>query len=317
MTRTVLHEHLDGCLLPGTLLELANARGVSLGVDDEDGLRKLLSLGVKGSLAAYLRCFAMTTAVLQDVAALERVAFEHGEQMLAEGVTRAEVRFAPQLHGEEMHRSVEAVWRGLERSTRGTEMRAGVLVCGIRESDPMIVERAAQVACEMRGVVVGFDLAGMELGHLASAHRSALALVREGGLPLTLHAGEADGVASIRDALEMGATRLGHGVRLVEDIWLEDGEVVLGEVAQAVLDEQVVLEVCVSSNLDTRVFASLTEHPVLRLMRLGFAVTLQTDNRLMSQTTLEREEALVLSLGATAQEIEAMRATAAVASFVS
>lgn len=314
--RAALHEHLDGCVLPSTLLELAAKRGVSLGVSDERELLAMIAAGVRGSLDAYLRCFAMTTAVLQDERALERVAFEHAEQLMAEGVTLAEVRFAPQLHGDSMHRSVEAVWRGLERATVGTEMRAGVVVCGIRESAPAIVRRAAEVACEMHGAVVGFDLAGMEVGHLPSEHREALELVRAHGVPLTLHAGEAAGVESVREAIAMGAVRLGHGVRVIEDVTVENGAMVLGEVAGEVLRRGVVLEVCVSSNLDTHVVQRLEEHPVLSLMRAGFAVTLQTDNRLMSRTTLAREEGLVMSLGASAAEIQATREAGLAASFV-
>lgn len=316
--RAALHEHLDGCLHPRTLLELASRKGVSLGVGDEDALRAMLKERAQGSLEAYLSTFRLTVGVLEDEQSLERVAYEHIEQLLDEGVGVAEIRFAPKIVGPSMHRAIEAVWRGMERGMAGTSMRGGIIVCAMREEGPEGSLEVARVASYLRGAVVGFDLAGMERGHRASKHQSAIETALEAGLGLALHAGEADGIESVRDAMEMGAVRLGHGVALGRGLRRseETGEYVLSETAQMALDRGVVLEVCVSSNVDTRAVESVESHPVVDLIRAGFRVSLQTDNRLMSGVTMGYEEALVRGLGASEEEILQSRAAGLSATFV-
>lgn len=317
--RAALHEHLDGCLLPGTLLELSGKMGFSLGVDDDASLEGFLRKAARGSLQEYLSVFKATTRVLRDEDSLERVAYEHVEQMLEDDVVVGEIRFAPSLVGggrARMERSIEAVWRGMERGMRGTGMRGGVVVCAMRDDSVSEAEEVARAAVRMSGAVVGFDLAGAERGWRASRLKGAVEVAVAGGLGVTVHAGEADGVEAVRDALLVGAMRVGHGVSLRDDIRYENGEAVLGEVAADIVHRRIPVEVCISSNIHTRAVESLEEHPVLDFVRAGVRVTLQTDNRLVSMTTIREEEARAKEVGLSEEEIAACREVGVQASFV-
>jgi adenosine deaminase len=231
----------------------------------------------------------------------------------------AEIRFAPSLHlqrGMSRREVIEAVAAGLGEGERATGMPARVIVDAMRhESDSLEV---AEAAAEFAGrIVVGFDLAGPEAGYPASLHRPALEQAREAGLRLTIHAGEADGPSSIADALDCGAERLGHGVRVVDDVAFRDGEIVdLGPVARRVHREGIPLEVCPSSNVHTRAVPSIDAHPAAALLRAGFAVTLNTDNRLMSRTSMTHEfEIAQQELGMSFGDLHAVTRQAVEAAF--
>lgn len=292
LPKVVLHDHLDGGLRPQTLLELASAAGYPLPASGAEGLASWIHQGESGSLAGYLEAFRHTVAVMQTPDAIRRVAEEAVIDHAASGVVYAELRFAPLLltagglTGEEVvAAAVEGVRRGMAAS--GIEVR--IIIDALRQFD-----RSGEVAklavASVADLVVGFDIAGPEAGNPIGDHAEACAEAIAGGLHLTLHAGEADGVASISAALDLGAERIGHGVRIIDDAEVARGEIVaLGPVAQRVHGEQVPLELSVQSNVDTGACAGPEGHPVGMLHRAGFAVTLNTDNRLMSQTSMTHE----------------------------
>ncbi|MFP4636029.1 MAG: adenosine deaminase [Nitriliruptoraceae bacterium] len=280
--KAVLHDHLDGGLRVATVRELAAQVGHTLPVDDEAALARWFYQGDGGTdLVRYLAAFEHTVAVLQTEAALVRTTREAVEDLAADGVVYAELRYAPELStqdGLSLDAVFDALGEGLADAPEAVETR--LLACIMRQEDRGEEVVAAALRARERGVpVVGVDLAGPEAGFPASRHAAALRTAVDGGLHLTLHAGEADGPRSIADALDAGAERLGHGVRIVEDI-AADGT--LGSVAARVHDQQVVLEVCPTSNVHTGLCDDVASHPIGRLRELGFAVTVSPDNRLMS-----------------------------------
>lgn len=285
LPKTDLHVHLDGSLRLDTLIELARDQGVELPTWDREGVFELVYAGeVCNSLDDYLKAFETTTSVLQTEEALERAAFELAEDNWREGVRYVEVRYAPILHTQRGLRHadvVEAVLRGLRRGEREYGIRYGLLVCGIRtmsaESSLRVAELA--VAFKNRGVV-GFDLAGSEVGNPAKDHREAFQRILDNNINCTAHAGEAFGPESIHQALhKCGAHRIGHGTRLRED----------GDLLNYVNDHRIPLEVCPSSNLQTKVVESLETHPVDFYVDYGLRVTINTDNRLITHTTVTDE----------------------------
>jgi len=285
LPKTDLHCHLDGSLRLSTILDLAQQQGVKLPADDEDGLRKALHMGeVCEDLVAYLKAFDITCSVLQTEDALERAAYELAEDAAAENVWHLEVRYAPVLHtrgGLPLGRIVEAVLRGLHRAERDFGLTTGVILCGIRNIDPRISYRLAElaVAYKSRGVVA-FDLAGGEDGNPAKDHKDSFRLVLDNHMSCTVHAGEAYGPESIKQALHYcGAHRIGHGTRLSED----------GGLLTYVTDHRIPLEVCLSSNLQTSVVHNLAEHPLRLYFDVGVRVSLNTDNRLITDTTVTDE----------------------------
>ena len=329
LPKVLLHDHLDGGLRAQTLVELAVAAGYDgLFASDAGVLAKEMARAAKGSdLVGYLKSFQHTTAVMQSAEALYRVAYECVEDLVADGVRYAEVRFAPELHclgGLDVDDVCAAVLSGFASAVKDAPVAIDVrgILCAMRNgTSSEAVARAAVRWCDSG--VVGFDLAGPEAGFAPSLHQEAFDLVLAHNFYSTIHAGEAFGVASIHEALaKCGAARLGHGVRLIDDLYvkaasgngrnqttnswsstalverLQRGEYIaadevrLGRLAQAVLDRRVCLEICVSSNLHTGVVDRVEAHPVDLLMRLGFRVTLNTDNRLMSETTLSSELAI-------------------------
>lgn len=296
LPKVLLHDHLDGGLRPETVLELAEQAGYeSLPATDLEGLADWFDQSGSGSLPRYLEAFRHTVAVLQTADAIERVAYEAVLDLAADGVVYAETRFAPSLltaGGLDRHRVVEAALAGLEQGQDETGTVARLIIDAMRQDDD--ADEVAEVALRFRHRgVVAFDLAGPELGYPADRHLSACRMVREAGLGLTLHAGEADGPHSIWVALQRcGAHRIGHGVRIVEDIKRLEGEIAeLGRLASYVRDRRIPLEVCLTSNLHTGGWTA-DQHPVGALHRAGFAVTLNTDNRLMSATSMTQEFAL-------------------------
>ncbi len=285
LPKTDLHCHLDGSLRLSTILELAAEHGVALDATDEESLARSIHMGeVCDSLVDYLKAVDITCSVLQTEAALERAAYELAEDAARENVWHLEVRYAPILHtrkGLSLARIVDAVLRGLRQAERDFDISTGVIVCGIRNIDPSESFRLAElaVAYKSRGVVA-FDLAGGEAGNPAKDHASSFALVLANNMSTTVHAGEAYGPESIAQALHFcGAHRIGHGTRLAED----------GDLLTYVTDHRVPLEICLSSNLQTSVVRDLRHHPLRLFYDLGVRVSLNTDNRLITDTTVTDE----------------------------
>ena len=294
--KVLLHDHLDGGLRPQTVLELADAHGYTdLPAKDPDDLEHWFrDAADSGSLVQYLETFAHTVGVMQHPDAIHRVARECALDLAADGVVYAEVRFAPELstvQGLPIEAVVEAMVAGFadgcaEAAAAGNDIHVGALLCAMRQNDRW-EEVAGLVVRYRHAGVVGFDLAGPEIGFPPDRVPAAIALLDRERAHRTIHAGEAAGIDSIRAALDGAhAERLGHGVRIFDEV-RPDGS--LGPVAQRVLDEQVPLEVAPLSNVQTGAYPTLAEHPVDRLHRLGFAVTVNTDNRLMSGVTASSE----------------------------
>ncbi len=292
--KALLHDHLDGGLRPATVVELAAEFGYSsLPTSDIDDLARWFNRGAKrNDLVLYLETFAHTVGVMQHADALERVARECAEDLAADGVVYAEVRFAPELNREAgltLDEVVGAVIKGFEAGSAGTALTIRTILCAMRTAAHS--REIAELAVRWRDAgVVGFDIAGAEAGHPPSRHLDAFQYVQRENFHSTIHAGEAFGLPSIWEALQYcGAARLGHGVRIVDDITGESGHEELGRLASFVRDRRVPLELCPTSNVNTGVCASIAEHPIGLLRRLRFRVTVNTDNRLMSDTSMSRE----------------------------
>lgn len=285
LPKTELHCHLDGSMRPETILELAEERKVRLPADDVDGLRKLVVLGEEcKSLVDYLKAFDITLAVLQDEDALARAAYELVEDVAAENVRYLEVRYSPILHtklGMRLTTIVDAVIEGLQKGEREFGVQTGVIICGMRNINPETSYRLAElaIAYKNRGVVA-FDLAGAETDYPAKKHKDAFFLILRNNINCTLHAGESYGPESIHQAVHYcGAHRIGHGTRLKED----------GDLLNYINDHRIPLEICLTSNVQTRAVKSFEDHPLRFYYDYGLRTTVNTDNRLMSDTTVSRE----------------------------
>lgn len=296
MPKVLLHDHLDGGLRPSTIIELARQQAVALPTEDAGELENWFFRGAnRGSLALYLEGFGLTVAVMQTEDALRRAAFELMEDMKADGVIYTEVRFAPILHtqkGLNVEQIMAAVRSGLEEGKRKFGVHYGIIVCALRNMDPSISLRMAELAVAFRDKgCVGFDLAGEEMGHPPKDHLEAFQYCKRENFNITIHAGEAFGPPSIWQALQFcGAHRVGHCTRLIEDMVIKGGEIVhMGTLAHYLRDHRVPLEVCLQSNVHTGAAPSLAEHPFRWFMANHFRVTLNTDNRLMSKTTMTDE----------------------------
>jgi len=284
LPKTDLHVHLDGSVRPATLIDLALEYDRMLPAHDERTLADYMRVDDAQDLVDYLKRFDTTLAVMQWAPALERIAFELVIDAAAENVRYLETRFSPVLNTREgltMHGAVEAVLIGLRRGERETGTRTGVIICALRHMNPDTSLALARVAADFKGRgVVAFDLAGPERGFPPSAHRDAFRFASRANLAITVHAGEAFGPASIREAIhECRANRIGHGTRLLED----------PELMAYVRDFRVPIEVCLTSNVQTRVAPTFHEHPARRFFDAGVVTTLNTDNRLMSGTTVTDE----------------------------
>lgn len=311
LPKVSLHDHLDGGLRPATIIELAAEAGLALPVESEAELAEWFrAKSDSGSLVDYLKTFDVTCMVMQTRAGLERVAREAVVDLASDGVIWAELRWAPEQHlagGLGLDEVVEAVQAGIdagidEAASMGRAIGVGQLITAMRHADRGL--EIAQLAVRHRdNGVVGFDLAGAEAGFPARRFRDAFDYLAAEMMPRTVHAGEADGLDSIRSALVDGrALRLGHGVRLAEDVEVarqddENTYVSLGRIAEWVRNENIALELSVSSNLQTGAIEAwgedIDDHPFDLLYQLGFNVTVNTDNRLMSATSLSRELALL------------------------
>jgi len=292
--KVLLHDHLDGGLRPATVIELAREAVADLPAEDPEELAAWFHQGAyRHDLTLYLETFAHTVGVLQRHDALVRVARECAEDLADDGVVYAEVRFAPELHTEgglSLDEVVEAVVEGFAAGSAGTPLTIGALLTAMRTAARS--RDIAELAVRHRDDgVVGFDIAGAEAGHPPTMHLDAFQYIQRANFHLTIHAGEAFGLPSIWEAIQFcGAERLGHGVRLVDDIVVDpDGTYRLGRLAAFVRDRRVALEMCPSSNVHTGAAPSLAEHPIGLLRRLRFRVTVNTDNRLMSDTSMTKE----------------------------
>lgn len=326
--KVLLHDHLDGGLRPATVVELADACGYTgLPAETPDELAVWFrDAADSGSLERYLETFAHTVAVMQTPAGLRRVARECAEDLADDGVVYAEVRFAPEQHlesGLSLDDVVEHVLEGFregEENARaeGREIRIGCLLTAMRHAARSREIAELAVRFRDRGVV-GFDIAGAEAGYPPSRHLDAFEYMRTCNAHFTIHAGEAFGLPSIHEAIAFcGTDRLGHGVRITDDITVgPDGEMSLGLLANYVRDKRIPLELCPSSNVQTGAVANLEEHPFDLLARLRFRVTVNTDNRLMSDTSMSREMlALVNTFGYGWSDLERFTINAMKSAFI-
>ncbi|MFE7131632.1 adenosine deaminase [Streptomyces sp. NPDC057638] len=326
--KVLLHDHLDGGLRPGTMIEIAAATGYGgLPETEPDRLgRRIHEDADSGSLERYLETFVHTCAVMQTPGALARVAAECVEDLAEDGVVYAEVRYAPEQHlerGLTLEEVVEAVNEGFRAGERlarenGRRIRVGALLTAMRHAARSL--EIAELANRYRDQgVVGFDIAGAEAGFPPTRHLDAFEYLKRENNHFTIHAGEAFGLPSIWQALQWcGADRLGHGVRIIDDIEVaDDGGVHLGRLAAYVRDKRVPLELCPTSNLQTGAASSYADHPIGLLRRLHFRVTVSTDNRLMSGTSLSREfEHLVETFGYTLDDLQWFTVNAMKSAFI-
>ena len=302
--KVLLHDHLDGGLRPSTIIELAEDSGYNdLPSTDADELARWFSeAAYSGSLERYLETFKHTVGVTQTPEALRRVARECAEDLASDGVVYAEVRFAPELHlqrGMTEREVIDEVLAGVGEgcaaaAEQGHRLRLGLLLTAMRTATHS--REIAELAVEYRDAgVVGFDIAGAEAGFPPTRHLDAFEYLQRENAHFTIHAGEAFGLPSIWEAIQWcGADRLGHGVRIVDDIEIDaDGVPHLGRLAAYVRDRRIPLEMCPSSNVQTGAAESIDRHPIGLLKDLGFRVTVNTDNRLMSGTSMSREMSLL------------------------
>lgn len=295
LPKTDIHCHLDGCLRPKTIVELAAAQGVRLPSRDLPKLTRILQAGKRTrNLADYLKIFDITLSVMQEKEALYRIAFELGEDAAAENIRHLEVRYSPILHRKKrlsFENIVDPVIAGLRDAGLKYGLSTGLIICGIRSMAPRVSLALAELAVAYKGRgVLAFDLAGQERDYPAKAHREAFQLILKHNINSTVHAGEAFGAASIGQALHYcGAHRIGHGTQLRED----------PDLMRYVNDHRIPLEVCLSSNVQTRAVRSIRTHPFHFYFKQGLRVTLNTDSRLISATTVSHE----LSLAARAYRL--------------
>jgi len=285
LPKTDLHCHLDGSLRLATVLDLAEQDGVRLAASTSEGLARSIHMGERcPSLERYLEAFDVTLAVLQTEEALRRAAHELALDAASENVRYLEVRYSPVLHtrrGLKPTDTVDAVLDGLLAAQRETGIRSNVIVCGIRQIDPVTSLRLAELAVAYKNKgVVGYDLAGLEEGHPSKRHQAAFQLILDNNVNVTIHAGEAYGPESIAQAVHYcGAHRIGHGVRLREN----------GDLLNYLNDHRIPLEMCPSSNVQTGSVTDLRNHPLRFYFDFGLRVTVNTDNRLVTDTTVTKE----------------------------
>lgn len=291
LPKTDLHVHLDGSVRINTLIELAKEQNIQLPTTDPDEMRKLIVCGEHtSSLEEYLRGFPIVNLVLQTKESLRRAAYELAEDAARENVRYMEVRYSPILHtnrGLKLTEISQAVIDGLRRAEREFKIKTGVIICGIRDMDPTSSLKLAELAIAFKNKgVIGFDLAGGEYNNPAKAHKEAFDLALKNNLNITIHAGEAYGPESIHQALHYcGTHRIGHGTRLVED----------GDLLNYVNDHRIPLEICLKSNFHTKAVPDIRNHPIDFYIDYGLRVTINTDNRTISDTTVTDEYMLAIN----------------------
>ena len=288
MNKAVLHDHLDGGLRPSTAKELAREINYKplINVDDPS---EFFDRSNCESLEEYLEAFTHTIALMQSYDHLERIAFEAAEDMHNNGITLYESRYAPFFSVNDTLSPVDvldAINSGFSQAESLYGIKSGLILCGMRH-DMENVKLVEELAINNKDKIIGFDIAGPELNFRPNLFATTFTNVMNAGINITIHAGEGDNVDSIQEALDNGAQRIGHGVRIIEDIDLDNNK--LGKTANYVLSNKITLEVCITSNMHTNMYESVEQHPVSKLIELGFQVSLNTDNRLMSNTSINKE----------------------------
>lgn len=323
LPKILLHDHLDGGLRPSTIIEMADQIGHVLPSTDEAELVAYFRRGADAKdLLQYLETFGHTLPLLQTPEALHRVARETADDLAADGIIHAEVRFAPEQHGDSLDAAIEAVVSGFAASK--AKITVKTIVCAMR-TEPRSAEVAEasvrwfQQTADEPGGVVAFDLAGAETGFPPSDHAEALQIARRGLTNITIHASEPPGLELIAGAIEYGAQRVGHGVRLIEDcVRNDDGTLVLGPLATAIRNRRIPLELCPSCNVQIGAVPTLAEHPVGPFLRAGIQATVNTDNRLMSGVSLSSEMvATAAAFDLSIEEVRQLQHNAANAAFAS
>jgi len=296
LPKVELHYHLDGAVRPETIVDLAQKDNITIPTYDSKELKEWFHRGAdRKSLSLYLEGFGVTCSVMQTEESLIRIAREAMEDLAADGVVYAEVRFAPIQHQEKgltLERIVHSVLVGLREGQAETGVQFGLILCAMRHQSGETSREMAELAVNFRTRgVVGFDIAGDEFGHPPKTHLDAFQFVRDKNFNITIHAGEAFGIESIWQALQIcGAHRIGHGTRLLEDMTVESGHLEsMGTLSHFIRDKRIPLEICLSSNIQTGAAESLDVHPFPLYLKNHFRVTLNTDNTLMSNTTLTKE----------------------------
>ena len=288
MNRAILHDHLDGGLRAATALELAK-KGSYGPLLEVDNIESFFGRSNSESLEDYLEAFVHTTALMNTYENLERIAFEAAEDMHNNGINIYESRYAP-LYSVNSSLNIKNVLKAINSGFKQAEqmygIRSGLILCGMR-NDRQNVEKVGQIALDYKDMIIGFDIAGPELHFRPSLYKETFKKLKDEGINITIHAGEGDNVDSIQDALDNGAQRIGHGVRIIEDIDIENNY--LGRTAEYIVNNQIPLEVCITSNIHTNMYEDEENHPIVDLIKLGFNISLNTDNRLMSNTDINKE----------------------------
>ncbi len=296
MYKAILHDHLDGGLRADTALDLAKNASYAplLEIDD---VSKFFDRSNCNSLEEYLEAFIHTTALMNTYDNLERIAFEAAEDMHNNGINLYESRYAP-LYSVNSNLSIkdvlEAINSGFKQAETLYGIRSGLILCGMRH-DRENVEKVGQIAIDFKEMIIGFDIAGPELNFRPSLYKKTFTEIKDADINITIHAGEGDNVDSISDALNNGAKRIGHGVRIIEDIDVETNK--LGKTASYIVENQIPLEICITSNIHTNMYESIEQHPIVNLLNLGFNISINTDNRLMSNTDINNEIYISKKLG--------------------
>jgi len=296
MNKAILHDHLDGGLRATTALELAKNASYAplLEIDD---ISKFFDRSNCDSLEDYLEAFVHTTALMNTYDNLERIAFEAAEDMHNNGINIYESRYAP-LYSVNSNLNIknvlEAIVSGFKQAENMYGIRSGLILCGMRH-DRENVEQVGEIAIDFKDMIIGFDIAGPEINFRPSLYKETFKKVKDEGINITIHAGEGDNVDSISDALQNGAKRIGHGVRIIEDIDTVKNK--LGKTATYIVDRQIPLEVCITSNIHTNMYESYDKHPVVQLLKHGFNISINTDNRLMSNTDINNELMICKNIG--------------------
>ena len=296
MNKAILHDHLDGGLRPSTALEIAKQINYTPLLETDD-VSSFFDRSDSSSLDHYLEAFTHTIALMQTETNLERIAYEAAEDMHNNGINMYESRYAPFYSVNETLspiKVIDSINSGFKKAENDFGIKSGLILCGMRH-DFDNVGLVAELAIETKDKIIGFDIAGPELNFMPSLFETSFRKIKEAGINITIHAGEGDGVHSIKDALSNGAQRIGHGVRIIEDINLETGE--LGDTSKQIIENQIPLEVCITSNIHTNMYKSVNDHPIKNLIDFGFNISLNTDNRLMSNTTVSKEIQIAESLG--------------------
>ena len=288
MDKAVLHDHLDGGLRGKTALELAKKASYKPLLDVEN-INNFFDRSESVSLEDYLEAFIHTTALMNTYDNLERIAFEAAEDMHNNGINLYESRYAP-LYSVSSELSIINVLKAINSGFKQAEtlygIKSGLILCGMR-NDKSNVEKVGEIAIDYKELIIGFDIAGPELSYRPSLFKETFNKVKNAGVNITIHAGEGDNVSSIKDALDNGAQRIGHGVRIIEDIDITNNKI--GDTAEYILNNQIPLEICITSNIHTNMYKNYSEHPIKDLINYGFNVSINTDNRLMSNTDINNE----------------------------